>query len=171
MASQHPSWKAPPVSQAPAPPPTGWRYSSAPPPPPRRLRWGRLVAAFGLLLLTTTFLIWLLLWLVPPGPAVLLVVQAGYEDNLVVPQNAPGRHAAARLADLARTSEPLSILFNRSGRLRLAAEPVTLSRGTDWTRSIDRVREKTVIVYFAAHGGADSEGAYLLPHDATAEMD
>jgi hypothetical protein len=126
-----------------------------------------LTAALG----AAAFLVWLLLWLAPPGPACLILAGAGYEDNLAVEPNARGKEAMRRLAGLARSSTPLSSLFRRSGRLRLAHAPLEVRRGGDWARGLEAVPEKTVIVLLAMHGGADGQGAYLLPHDSTGAVE
>src|SRR5262249_46830292 len=60
-------------------------------------------------------------------------------------------------------------LFRRSGRLSLGQDPLVYRKGDDWARGLEDVREPTVIVYLALHGGADGKGAYLLPHDATSD--
>jgi hypothetical protein len=129
----------------------------------------RLAGVLGLVLITATAMVWLLFWLRPPGPACLILVGAGYEDNLAVPPNAQGRETMSRFARLAGSSSPLSRLFQRSGRLRLAHSPTEMRRGTDWARGVDDAREKTIIVFLALHGGADGKGAYLLPHDTSAD--
>jgi hypothetical protein len=126
-----------------------------------------LTAALG----AAAFLVWLLLWLAPPGPACLILAGAGYEDNLAVAPNARGREAMRRLAGLARSSTPLSSLFRRSGRLRLAHAPLEVRRGGDWARGLENVPEKTVVVLLALHGGADGQGAYLLPHDTNGAVE
>jgi hypothetical protein len=123
------------------------------------------------LLGTAALLVWLLLWLAPPGPACLVLAGAGYEDNLALAHNARGREALVRLAGLASTSTPLSSLFRRSGRLRLAHAPMEVRRGGDWARGLEGALEKTVVVVLAMHGGADREGAYLWPHDTTGAVE
>lgn len=145
-----------------------WR---TPTPTPRGQTDGRayrLLAALVGVLAAATALVWVLLWLAPPGPACLVLGVAGYEDNLAVHHNALGREAAARLGQFAGASRPLSVWFQSAGRLRLA-HAADVKRGSDWARGLDDAREKTAIVFLALHGGADADGAYLLPHDATAD--
>ncbi len=161
-----PSWRpAPPAPPGPARP-SGWRFRPASSRPRRAVRLG---GAVLLLLLAAGALVQLLLWLAPPAPACLVLIGAGYEDNLAYPHNAQGREATSRLARLAQGSGSWSPLFPRSGKLNLAQGPIELRRGTDWRRALGGFKEPTVLVYLALHGGADSRGAYLLPQDGSAE--
>ncbi len=168
-----PDWRpGQPAPARPTPPAAGpaWRRLDATPTPlPPRVKAGRLAGILALVLATATALIWLLFWLRPPGPACLVLAGAGYEDNLALPHNAPGREAMGRLANLAGTSSPLSLFFRRSGRLRLVHAPTEVARGGDWAKGLDGAPEKTAIVFLALHGGADAKGAYLLPQDATGD--
>jgi hypothetical protein len=173
MSNDWRNWKAPASAEqtgasSPSEDRQPWRQS----PPPVAFGGWR-IAAFArlvvILLACATALVWLLFWLAPPGPAALVLVSAGYEDNLAISQNAPGRAAVDQLAQLASSSAPLSELFQRVGRLRLPQSPTDLLRGGDWARGVDSIRENTVIVFLAMHGAADRKGAYLLPHDASAD--
>ncbi|MFO0876421.1 MAG: vWA domain-containing protein [Gemmataceae bacterium] len=177
MASSTPpgprgNWRSTPAPAAPDASPSAslpaWRQMSPAPVLPPRVRVARLAGVLGLVFGTATLLAWLLLWLAPPGPACLILAGAGYEDNLAVDPNPQGREALTRFARLAGTSSPLSWLFQRSGRLRVAHSPLEVLRGTDWWRGLDDVREQTIVVFLALHGGADAQGAYLLPQDASA---
>lgn len=105
-------------------------------------------------------------WFRPPPPACLLLIGAGYEDNLELPPNLAGRIALERFARLAGNSSPFSAIVPRSGRLRLGEGIIELRTGSDWSARLGRCPERTLIVLLAAHGGADTEGPYLLPSDA-----
>jgi hypothetical protein len=110
------------------------------------------------------FLVWACFWLAPPRAAALVLVGAGYETNLAIPHNAYGRETLRALAGLAGgPPKPFSWL---SGVLHLKHEPIELRTDTAWDRPLDRVDEKTVVLFLALHGGSDGRGAYLLTQDA-----
>ncbi len=153
-AGETPAWRHPPV---------GGPSSSS------RVPVGRLAGVFALVLGVATALVWLLLWLRPPGPACLVLVGADYADNLAVAPHPQASGALDRFTRLVGTSSPLSNLFRRSGRLRVARQVASLSRGEDWARGLDEAPEQTAIVFFSLRGGADRQGAFLLPQDATAD--
>ena len=121
--------------------------------------------AVGLLyLFLSGLLIWVVLWLSPPQPARLVLIGAGYETNLAIPQNVPGRELLKDLEVLTRRS-PLS-RFWRSRRLVLAHPARTLRAKQAWDKDLASFPEKTVVICMAVHGGSDAKGAYLLPDDA-----
>jgi hypothetical protein len=162
-----PAWR-PPV-QLPSPPPSTvprWRRESdlSGEAATRWRRRFRLGVALLLFLASAGFLVWASFWLTPPRPAVLVLVGAGYETNLAIPHNAYGRHSLRVLADL--TSNRQTPFVWRSGLLRLNHEPVELVGNERWDKGLDQVDAKTALIFVAAHGGADSDGAYLLPNDA-----
>ena len=127
----------------------------------RRLRVGGLIGAF---LLCTGLLIWASFWLFPPQAAGLVLVGAGYETNLAVPANVPGRESMKELAAWTN-SQPASFSW-RSGLLKLKPEPVELQKNVAWDTALTRVDEKTIVLYFAMHGASDARGAYLIRQDA-----
>jgi hypothetical protein len=110
------------------------------------------------------FLVWVVLWLWPPRPASLVLIGAGYETNLSVPHNAYGRAGLRALEAITR--EPPDAPLWRSRKVRLATEPRTLRGRSDWSKGIDSLPEKTVVLVFALHGAVDAQGAYLLADDA-----
>ncbi len=55
--------------------------------------------------------------------------------------------------------------------LQLQHEPLELRTDTPWDKGLEHFEEKTVVLFMALHGGADGQGAYLLPNDATASSD
>src|SRR5262245_45102131 len=169
--SSDPGWRpVTPPALAQSSSPASWRNPESPKAVvPSRVRVARLAGVLLLILLVATALVWFILWLRPPGPAVLLLVAAGYEDNLAVDAYPQGREGMSRLASVAGTSSPLSRIFRRSGRLRLARQPSEFRLGRDWSLGLDTPAEKTVIIYLGLQGGADYQGAYLLPQDASAD--
>lgn len=143
----------------------GWRreiLSAAP-----RQRQGRRqieIGVAGFAFLTGVgLLIWLISWLWPVRPACLVLIGAGYEDNLAFPVNVYGMNG---LDNLARLTEEQPSSFWESGLLRLQQQPRRLRVGDAWDQKLDRSSERTIVVFFALHGGSDGQGAYLLPDDA-----
>lgn len=144
-----------------------WRRDQAGPQrvPFRKSRYFR-TGVLGLLaLFFIALLIWVSSWLSPPRPACLVLIGAGYEENLAVPANVYGRKSMGDLADLTRAGAKGSFIL-RAGLFRLHRDALELRRDSVWDTDIDTFAEKTIILYFALHGGSDAQGPYLLPTDA-----
>ena len=109
-------------------------------------------------------LVWVALWLWPPNPASLVLVGAGYETNLAVPQNVYGRAGLDGFRNLARDGP-----FGRPGRLGLAWGPRTVRKRDPWDRGLTALPGQTALVVLAMHGGVDAKGPFLLPDDADAD--
>lgn len=125
--------------------------------------WGRLAAVTALalgLLAATAAAVWLGLWYRPPRPVALVLVGAGYETNLAVPHNVPGWRSAERLAGTRAADGWVT-----------TGPPLRLRAGDRWDRDLDAADAPTVVVYLALRGGADEQGAYLLPDDTTGRDD
>jgi hypothetical protein len=120
---------------------------------------------FALLAVSLGF-VSLLLWLQPPPSARLVLIGAGYEENLELPQNVPGRRALEQLEQMAASSSPWSAIFPRAGRLCVAQGVQELRANVQWPAAIADGPERTLVVFVAAHAGADPQGAYLLPAEA-----
>lgn len=136
---------------------------------PRRVRRTRALKVAGATLalgILGGLLIWVSTWLWPPKPAALILIGAGYEQNLAIPHNAYGRRSLQALADQALPAN----LFTDwgSGRLRLQDGPLTLTGDTAWDRGLAQFQGRTVVLFLALHGGSDRDGAYLLTDDADA---
>ena len=93
-----------------------------------------------------------------------MLVGAGYETNLAVPANVYGRESLRALAAWAGDS-PHAFAW-LPGLLQLQNEPTELRTDAAWDRGLDGAGERTVVVAFFAHGGADADGPYLLRSDA-----
>ncbi|MBY0514364.1 MAG: caspase family protein, partial [Gemmataceae bacterium] len=119
-------------------------------------------ALLGLLVLAAV--VWVALWIRPPQPARLIVLQAGYDTNLAVPVNPYGKAAARDLAQLAKPGG----WFGDRSKLNGGTEPGRFARGP-LLPDIENTRERCVVVVLAAHGGRDRDGAFLVPDDATAD--
>lgn len=103
------------------------------------------------------------LWLAPPKAPRLLVAVADYADNPLVPPNADTATAAQGLIDLNR--------FTGRGRLRPDNAPNRLTHGEagNLLTKLSALREPVVVAVFAANGGCDKEGPFLIPDDASPE--
>src|SRR5262245_17919435 len=114
---------------------------------PRR-HVGRVLLVLLALLLLCAALIWVSLWLRPGKDTALVLLGAGYEDNLAVPHNVYGTQGLQALAELGRV-EPVS----GGGRLRLFTDPPRpFNDLRDWDRDLARVQEKNILLFIAAHG-------------------
>ena len=162
-----PAWR-PAVSRAvhrrgPAPP---WRQQTVVPLRPTR-RFNRrrqaVIAGLGFMVCLGLFC-WASFWLWPPSGACIILLGAGYEDNLAIPHNAYGRRSLNDLLEV--SSSPNTAFFWGSRQLRLKHEPRELHVGDDWNAGWTDFPEKTLVVYLACHGAVDDQGAYLLPQDA-----
>ena len=130
-------------------------------------RWNRKtkigVGVFGFLAFNA-LLIWVIYWLWPPKPSCLVLLGAGYEDNLSVPHNVYGANGLDGLAELARGGS--GNVLNMGGLLHLKHDPRELKAGDEWDRGLDDFKERTILIYLAMHGGADADGPYLLRQDS-----
>jgi hypothetical protein len=111
--------------------------------------------------------VWVVFWFWPPPPARIVLVGAGYETNLAVPHNVYGREGLRSLA--AWAGDRPDSFYWRSGLLQLKSEPTELVADAAWDRGLDDAGDRTVMLVFALHGGADADGAYLLRGDAAPE--
>jgi Mg-chelatase subunit ChlD len=109
-------------------------------------------------------LIWAFTLLMPPRPACLVAFVAGYEENLSVPLNFSGPHAARELTALTQSGS--DSWFWRSGLFHLKQPLQELRTDQAWDQNLEKFQEKTIFLFFGVHGGADRQGAYLLPHDS-----
>jgi hypothetical protein len=135
----------------------------------RRTQARRFALGFLFLAVLLAALVWVVLWLRPARGTGVLIVTAGYEDNLAVPHNVYGREGARALADTVRAAADTSSAA--SGRLHLRQPPRQLVNVDDWDRDLARVPDRTILLFLALHGGADTKGAYLLPQNALLPLD
>ena len=145
--SARPAWRREPEA-APAPRPA-WKRRT-------KLGFGGLGLMVG-----TAALVWVIYWLFPHKPACLVLLGADYVltgdgkgINLAIPHNAYGWQSLKALQD---TTADVVNVKHAPNELRL---------DTKWDQDLDTVKEKTIILYLAVHGGADADGPYLLPQDA-----
>jgi hypothetical protein len=117
-------------------------------------------AALALFAAFCGLLVWVVLWLDRPGAVRVVVLAAGYEQNLGVPHNVYGRRWAEGLAAAASGGPTEGLLRGDPGG------PAEFRARAAWDAGLRGVRGGTVVLAVAAHGGADADGAYLLPTDA-----
>lgn len=103
------------------------------------------------------------LWLTPPKAPRLMVATADYAENPLVPTNAGTVTAVQGFIDLNR--------FTGRGRLRPDNAPYRLTRGETGNvlAKLSAFREPVVVAVFAANGGCDANGPFLIPDDASPE--
>jgi hypothetical protein len=136
-------------------------------------RWSRKSKLFSVaagFIVMTGLLVWVILWLLSTQAPALLLVGAGYQQNLVVPHNVYGWQGLQDLTGWAESDR------NAGLPVPLTQQPVELKRAEPWDESLAqfgglRSRQETLILYIAAYAGVDGEGAYLLPQDADAGPD
>ena len=92
----------------------------------------------------------------PVKPFRLVLLSAGYETDLAVPHNVPGRKTVAKLAAWAGANEKIGV-----HRPDLTRDLSALDE------ALKDCKSPTVVLFLAAHGAADEHGAYLIPQDAS----
>ena len=108
-------------------------------------------------------MLWALTWYQPPRPVGVVLVGAGYQQNLAVPHNSYGWQSLLDLADLeSRTPHSPQTFAVKEG-------PRPLVEGFGWRDALQNVSEGAVLLFVSAHGGADREGPFLLPGDYSGE--
>jgi hypothetical protein len=112
-------------------------------------------------------LVWTSTWWQPPAPVGMLLIGAGYQDNLAVPPNVLGMRGLRQMAASLSNEHARSSRFE--SLVSLAGPVVDLWSDTSWQSQIAACRQATVGVYVCLHGGADAAGAYLLPNDVNVE--
>jgi hypothetical protein len=133
-----------------------WKGGSAPAAAARK-PWSRktkLAFGVGLLGALAGLFVVVALLLRPPPPFRLVLVSAGYETNLAVPHNVPGRKAVAKLEAWAKDHPKVEV-----APAALTADLKALDKALAGCKS------PTVVLFLAAHGAADEDGPYLFPED------
>lgn len=137
--------------------------------PPRKkggFRKSQIGFAWLALLVLTGCFIWASSWLRPPRPCSLVLLGAGYQENLAIDENVYGWQSLADLANVVREDQ-----FSFWGRhlLQLRQEPQQWRTDTNWKELLSNCDRHTLVAVLAVHGGSDGQGPYLLPHNATPE--
>jgi hypothetical protein len=125
----------------------------------RKTRLAAVITALALV--TLGFAIWTT-YFRPPRPIVLVLLRAGYEDNLAVPHNVPGANGGDAVARWAKG------YTERSKKSKL--EQARLIKGFEEARrkleapGLFQERVETLAVYISAHGVAVPKDGALSPH-------
>lgn len=130
---------------------------------PLRLRPLRLFSAGIGLAATIVALFWISMWLQPPRSIDLVLLGAGYGDNLLVPHNTYGWNV---LEDLATLTNDRHLQAWGTRLIKLAHPPLELLGESLWDRSIQSGSERATLVYVSAHGAVDEHGPYLIFNNA-----
>jgi hypothetical protein len=146
-----------------------WR-KDAPPPSIKTRVWSRKtkvrvgIATLGALLAA---LVGIILWYLPARPPSLFLFANGYQTNLAIPPNVYGVKLVDQLDKWAQSS-PDNLWGRELPDPKERPKSLSKDKANDWFKDVDRIRfkEKTVVLFFALHGGADQKGPYLLYNDA-----
>jgi Mg-chelatase subunit ChlD len=132
---------------------------------PRFSRRMQIGVALGLMTVVAVVLVLVYLFYHPTQPFRLVIVTAGYQQNLSVPHNVAGVHDADGLQEL---SKGLNAAFgNKADAGKVDVQRKTLAGDANPVGdALTNCTSETVVVFIAAHGGADKDGPYLLPDDA-----
>ncbi len=99
-------------------------------------------------------------------PPRLVLIGAGYETNLTVPPNVYGKNSFAdftKWADDYNKQHP----GDRERTMDVQQEELT-AEGDPFEKTLTGCNSKSVVVFVSVHGGASaSQGAYLIPNNAT----
>jgi hypothetical protein len=124
-------------------------------------RKAKLAAVGALFMAVVGGIVWWILTISPAKPVYFVLTGAGYEKNLAIPHNVYGLEGINGVEAVLKADEKL-------GRVD------RLAQASSWRHALqefkDKGREKSVVVYLALHGGADSSGPYLL-FDTTPSKD
>lgn len=145
----------------------GWRKEVATTTPTRR-KFSRTTKSLLMLLLflgTVGLFIVVATRFLPPRPAHLVLVTAHYADNLAVPHNLPGWQASQALNTFAQQGHWKFLWWERGLFGSPKEVPFAAKSLLDWSEGLKSRSEDTLILYFAVHGAADSEGAYFIAND------
>src|SRR5262249_22590670 len=132
----------------------GWQKSSeaAKPVAPGRRFW-MLLGTSGGLLATVGLLIWLVLKLRPVPPTYLVLLGAGYENNLAVPHNAHGMKPLQEIQNWARDlKRDYHGGWLSAAPLQTEEHPDLLpfkspASSADWWTGLSSRKDQTVLVY------------------------
>ena len=164
----------------------GWRDRAASPKAPAGKRdwqaqqtvattkkgWSRqskfLVAGVGFLLFAGA-MVWLILKLFPPKPATLVLIGADYnETSLAIPHNEYGWQGLQDLHAWSKKVQGGGHWWGKTGMPVFHGDgpEVLQTTKSEWDKGLDSVKNDSIVIFMALHGGADREDAYLLPEKA-----
>lgn len=174
MASNDPprrkSWKdaATPASSSKPGSPKGWHHAT--PADAKAAAGGArktwIAVIVSAILIVAGAFIWFVLLPRNPPPVRMVLIGAGYETNLAVPQNVAGSNVLDALEGWAKDYNA----GRQKGQQFDVRRHVLEGRKADGSETLERALEdcksEVVIVYLAAHGGADGKGVYFYRQDA-----
>jgi Mg-chelatase subunit ChlD len=127
--------------------------------------WSKRGLAVGGFVGALVVLVLVILWLLPPKPATLILLGDDYVDELALPHNIYGMNAARGLEDIAKGSDS-PVFWWGSGTLQLRQGIDRPKPDASLGMKLGKIKEKTLVIYLAVHGGADSNGPFLYVKDA-----
>ncbi len=131
-------------------------------------RWStrfRVFLGFVFFFLFFAMLVLVFLWLRPASGTAMVLVGAGYEDNLAVPHNVYGRETLNSLARLAESHQ------TETGKMVVRRKELNLANAREWDKRLRNIPQKNIVIYLAMHGATDAKGAYLLPQNTMMPRD
>src|SRR5439155_16506872 len=99
-------------------------------------RKSKIALGVATLVACSACLFFTLYWLWPPKPACLVLIGAGYENNLGVPHNVYGWEGLNALAEFSQSGSFAPSKWS-SAPLRLKESPARLATTTEWPRLLD----------------------------------
>jgi hypothetical protein len=137
-------------------------------------RRSQIILAGGSLLTGLAVFIVILLWPRTPPPPRLVLIGSANETSLVTPLNTAGQHALDELSVWAKSQENAWAGQGKERGLEIRRHDL-VSDGDAFTDALkpkdneDIKKLPSLLMYVSLPGGADTEGAYLLPKDASPE--
>ena len=129
-----------------------------------RFRRFRFALAWTAVALIGSSIIWSLTWLQPQKQIRLTLIGADYAENLSVNLNVSGWNDLNSIVEMAHND-------SHAMKFRVGSSPVVFQNDTKWDSDLEHANERTIVVYFSAHGAADEQGAYLMPQNCSPDKE
>ena len=126
----------------------------------------KILVATLMLLLVTGGVVWLWWLLRRNDPPRLVLIGAGYETNLTVPPNVYGKNS---FGDFTKWADDFNKQHpgDREHSMDVQREELT-AEGDPFSKTLTGCTSENVVVFVTVHGGASaSQGAFLIPNNAT----
>ncbi len=142
-----------------------WKAERKAAPGLRVSRGVKIGAVLGLFLLVAAGAVAVYLWPRPPDPFRLVLVGAGYDQDLAVPSNALGRRGLDGLEQWAKDYNDKP--FGREKGKNVEVKRQVIEENNDPVgEAVANTNAPTVVVFLTGDGGGDEQGAYILPENA-----